>query len=259
MQSLCPSRQRLKFPVGSSSSLVHVTEGRYQVLPNPWVISIVHTVLLANLPNGGGNVRIPSRTHSWEQVMLHLEIETTSKVAGNSTAIGRGCLHLRLEPADGFSSLTELSARITVRILKVVRQGEEQTEGNTFTDAHQKDDSSGSHGEAIVRQGRVNIQEHVHNPQGNCILSPLHNVVILLLNSDVLRTPVTQINDLRIEYGRQPVESKQENEVCSLELVPPLSLRMSRWVIVECKHGLRAKAIRIFFMMIGECMMSPML
>mmetsp|Transcript_512 Transcript_512/g.849 ORF Transcript_512/g.849 Transcript_512/m.849 type:complete len:235 (-) Transcript_512:116-820(-) len=34
---------------------------------------------------------------------------------------------------------------------------------------------------------------------------------------------------------------------------------MSRWVIIECKHGLRAKAIRVFVTMIGVCMMIPML
>mmetsp|Transcript_31142 Transcript_31142/g.40274 ORF Transcript_31142/g.40274 Transcript_31142/m.40274 type:complete len:235 (-) Transcript_31142:87-791(-) len=34
---------------------------------------------------------------------------------------------------------------------------------------------------------------------------------------------------------------------------------MSRWVIIECKNGLRAKAIRVFFIVISECMMSPML
>mmetsp|Transcript_5397 Transcript_5397/g.7810 ORF Transcript_5397/g.7810 Transcript_5397/m.7810 type:complete len:235 (+) Transcript_5397:717-1421(+) len=34
---------------------------------------------------------------------------------------------------------------------------------------------------------------------------------------------------------------------------------MSRWVIIECKQGLRTKAVRIFFIVIGVCVMSPML
>src|SRR6056300_1382225 len=140
-----------------------------------------------------------------------------------------------------------------------MRQRKEYTEHKTFADTHQKDYPGSFQTESIVCKGAVNIQEHVHNPEGNCNLPPLNNEIIFHLNSNILCTPLTKIDNLRIEYGRQPVKSKHEKEVCSLELAKPLSLRMSRRIVIKRKHWFRAEAIRIFVLMIGVCMVSPML
>jgi hypothetical protein len=74
-------------PVGTSSSLVKVLDSGDQVLVHPWIIRILDSVLLADFTNSGSNVRIPSRTHTWKQMMLHLEVESSSEVSRNETSV----------------------------------------------------------------------------------------------------------------------------------------------------------------------------
>mmetsp|Transcript_11129 Transcript_11129/g.24525 ORF Transcript_11129/g.24525 Transcript_11129/m.24525 type:complete len:236 (+) Transcript_11129:290-997(+) len=192
-------------------------------------------------------------------MMFHLKVESSRKTSGNKTPIGRRSLHLRLEPAHLFSGLFEVSRRITIRIDEVVRQREEHTESETLADSHQHDDSKGRPAQTIVHEGADNVQVNVHHPQCNGVLPPLDNEIILHLNSDVLSPTLTKINELRIEYSREPVKSKHEEEVPSLEPMPPLSLRVSNGIVIECKHRFRAEAIGILLTMVSVSVMSPML
>lgn len=46
--------------MNARASLVDVTDSRYQILPNPWIIGVPDSVLLANLADRRGNVWIPA-------------------------------------------------------------------------------------------------------------------------------------------------------------------------------------------------------
>lgn len=169
---------------------------------DPGVPDIVDTMLLAYLSNRGSNVWVPSTAHAGEEVVLDLEVQSSSKVSRNGTSIGRRCFNLRLEPANSFASLLVVRSGITVRIDKVVRQREEEAEGKTFTDSHEENNSDCGQAQSIVGNGAEHVQENVLEPQRNGNLSPLDNVVILHLNAHILSTTLTKIHNLGVEYGR---------------------------------------------------------
>jgi hypothetical protein len=112
--------QRLNGPVRSSSSLMHVRDGTKQILPNPRIIRVLYSMLLANTPYSRCDVRVPCRGHAREQVMLYLKVESTGNHSSNESTISRGSFHLRLEPTHRLTSFTEGSGGITIRMLKVV-------------------------------------------------------------------------------------------------------------------------------------------
>lgn len=129
------ARQGIFFPVHTGTGLVHVLDGRNEILMNPWVIGILDTVLLAHFANFRGNVGVPTRRHARKQVMFDLKVETTSKVSGNGTTVRAGCFDLTLEPAHLLSTRRGLAAlgiqhvgRITIGVNKVVTEAKQNGE-----------------------------------------------------------------------------------------------------------------------------------
>ena len=99
---------------------MHVANGGDKVLPYPWVVRILDTMFGTHLPHSGGDVRVPGRRHPGEEMVLNLEVETTSNGSREPTAVRGGGLDLRLEPAHGFPGLAVVLGRIAIRAIEVV-------------------------------------------------------------------------------------------------------------------------------------------
>ena len=76
-------------PVGSRTGGVDVLDRGNEILPDPWVVRVTNTMLLANLANRGGNVWVVRTGHAREQVVLDLEVESSGKSSGNESTVGR--------------------------------------------------------------------------------------------------------------------------------------------------------------------------
>jgi hypothetical protein len=53
------ARQGISFPMHAGTGLVHVRDGRDEVLMDPRIVGILDTMLLAYLANLRGNVGVP--------------------------------------------------------------------------------------------------------------------------------------------------------------------------------------------------------
>jgi hypothetical protein len=104
---------------------MHVLDGGDPVLPHPRVVGISDTVLLADLPDLGGNIWVPRRRHAGEQVVLDLKIEASSSASRNKSTVSGTGLDLTLEPTDLLTVLAVILGGVTVDVFKVVRQGKE--------------------------------------------------------------------------------------------------------------------------------------
>lgn len=172
----------------------------------PGVVGVLHIVLLANLPHCGGNVGIPSRTHSGEQMVFHLKVESSGKVSSNMGTIRATGLNLRFEPANLFTRLAKMRRGITVGVLEVVRQRKGNGKGQTFR--HTQDQNVKECSEDVVVLERTkDIHVDVHEPQSNGPLSARYDVIIKKIHSYASRSTLVQVEHLGIEHGRNPVSS----------------------------------------------------
>mmetsp|Transcript_15275 Transcript_15275/g.20124 ORF Transcript_15275/g.20124 Transcript_15275/m.20124 type:complete len:244 (-) Transcript_15275:818-1549(-) len=219
-------------PVASVTCGIQVLHRRVEVLVDPWVVSVIDTVLLANFTNLGGNVGVPCRTHTREQMMFHLEVKTTSDVSRDGTTVSATGFNLGLEPVNLFTSLTKVSRGITIGIDKVVRERKGESQSQTFRDTHNRNVEDGSL-PVMVQKGCNNIGNNVQQPQGNGPLSASDDEVIIESHTDTSSTTLVQIQNLRIEHRRDPVTSHDGSVKETLEFVHKGSCRMSKRVIVE--------------------------
>lgn len=259
--SLQVSLERLRqfVPVGTSTSLVHVLDGTDEVLPNPGVVGILDSMLLANLPHSGSNVGVPRRGHSGEQVVLDLEVETTGKSTGNESTVGRGGLDLGLEPTDGLSALPRGLGGVAIGSLKVVRQGKETGQGQALGDAEEKDLSEGGPGPTGGEEGADDVPVDVQKADGDGILATALDEVVVHADSDGLGTALLEVEDLNVEHRRKPVEGEEGEEEESLESVPEAAVGVVEGIVVEGHHGLGAEGVGILGGVIGVGMVGPVL
>mmetsp|Transcript_14937 Transcript_14937/g.30774 ORF Transcript_14937/g.30774 Transcript_14937/m.30774 type:complete len:303 (-) Transcript_14937:536-1444(-) len=242
---------------------MHVLERGDQVLPHVGVVRVMDAVLFANFANLGCDKGVPRRRHAREQVVFHLKVQSTRHTTGNESAVGTGRFDLGLEPIGRFGFLALLlfqhMSRITIGIFKVVRQGKENGQEQTFSHAQQHDIANDTEIESFINNGMHNVHVNVIQSNQNSPLATLHRVVIVHFDTDTLRTTLTQVQHFGVEDLGQPV-SRQDNEVKKdLEAVEPLSFGMSSRVIMKEQKGFGSKGIGVLFSMVGKGMVSPML
>ena len=190
-------------PVGSGTGLVNVLDGGDEVLVNPGVVRITNTVLGANLANLGGNEGVPGTGHAREQVVLDLEVEPSGQSSGNKATIGRRGFDLRLEPTRSFAlSVSCAVGGITVDLLKVVREGKQNSKSQTGRSSHDQDVSNDVGVPSLVHEWSNNVGVNVENAQTNGILSALSDVRVFHVDSNFFGTALLQIEDLAIENRR---------------------------------------------------------
>lgn len=238
---------------------MHVLDGTDEVLPHPGIVGILDAMLLANLPHSGSNVGVPSRGHSGEQVVLHLEVETTSKSTGDESTVGRGGLDLGLEPADGLSTLPSALGGVAIGSLKVVRQGKETGQGQTLRDAEDEDLSEGGPGPAGGEEGADDVPVDVQKADGDGILATALDEVVVHADTDGLGTALLEVEDLNVEHRGKPVEGEEGEEEESLESVPEAAVGVVEGIVVEGHHGLGAEGVGILGGVVGVGMVGPVL
>ena len=101
----------------------------------------------------------------------------------------------------------------------------------------------------------VNVQES----KEKSVLAATGNVVIVHANADSKCTTLFEIQNLRVEDGRDPVSSKDWKVVKHLEAVHPGASGMTKRIVIEEQHGLGSKAVRVHFSMIRVRVVSPVL
>ena len=75
------SRKRILLPGRTRTGHVNVLDGGDEVLPDPRVVHVTDSMLLANLSDRRGNVGVPGRRHAREQMVLHLEVQSARKAS----------------------------------------------------------------------------------------------------------------------------------------------------------------------------------
>mmetsp|Transcript_18637 Transcript_18637/g.39090 ORF Transcript_18637/g.39090 Transcript_18637/m.39090 type:complete len:437 (+) Transcript_18637:467-1777(+) len=216
-------------------------------------------MLLTNLPHGRSNVGIPRRTHSGEQMVLHLKVEPSGQIPRNGTSVSRRCFDLGFEPAYRFARIEKCFRGVAVGVFKVVGEGEKDAEGQTLGDSHEHDDSEGGQVEAVVGEWAVNIQEEIHGPHHYGVLPPLDNEIILHLNSHIGGSGMTKVDDLRVENHGEPIHGQNGEEINTLEAMVPPPLGMSDGIIIKIEDGLGAETVGVLIGVVGIGMVSPML
>lgn len=218
---------------------------------HPRVVGITDTMLLADTADRGRNVGVPRRTHTREQVVLHLMVEATRQVSRHKRPVGRRRLHLRLEPANGLSTIASAVCRITVGMFKVVRESKQNSQGQAGTSTHDHNVCQHGPGESLVLKGSKDIGVNVQNAQKDGILAASGNVVVVKAHTDRLGSTLLQSQNFRVEDRRQPVSSQDQRVVERLEVVVEATFGVTRRVIIEQKHGLRSITVGIFHVVVG--------
>ena len=104
---------------------MYVLRSGVEVLPKPWIVRVLDTVFLADLPNFGSNVGIPGRRHSREKVMLDLKIETSGQASRHEPPVRARRFDLTFVPAHFRAVQPRLGSRVTVHRIKVVGHNKE--------------------------------------------------------------------------------------------------------------------------------------
>ena len=247
-------------PVGGSTGLVDVLDGGDEILVHPGVVGVLDTVLGADLTHLGCNVWVPGTGHAGEQVVLHLEVEASGDGTGNESTVGRGSLHLGLEPAGSLVlSVASAVGRITVDVFKVVRKGKQDCQSQTGGGSHDHDVSKNGWVPSLLDEWGNTVGVNVKKTQGDGVLSALSDVRVVHADSNFLGSSLLKDENLRVEDGRKPVSGQDENVVKGLELVHERTLFVARWVIVPEDHRLGSVTIRILKVVVGEGVVSPVL
>lgn len=222
-----------------------------QVLVNPWIVSVLHTMLLTDFTHCRSNIRVPSRTHTWEQVMFHLKVQSTAQPTRNVSSIRRRSLNLGLEPADRFSGFPSFVGRITIRIFKVVGKCKQDRQGKRFGNSHYQNVCHYLQRKSLVPNGSHNVTGNVEKTQKYSVLAALLHIITFHLNTNGQSSTLSQVQNLRIKDRRDPVSSQYKKIVESLEFVKRGTPWVIRGIIIEQQHWFRTKSIGIFDMVIG--------
>mmetsp|Transcript_18233 Transcript_18233/g.43076 ORF Transcript_18233/g.43076 Transcript_18233/m.43076 type:complete len:246 (+) Transcript_18233:171-908(+) len=220
-------------------------------------------MLFANFPNFGSNEGVPSRGHAWEQMMFHLEVESTSDGARNESTISARSLNLCLEPIHGFLFATLLAlqnmSRITIGIDKVVRQGKENGQEQTFGSTQKQNVAHDAGIETFVHDRMDNMHIDIIHSQQNCPLSTAHRVIIVHFDSHTQGSALSEIKNFWVEDLRKPVSSQNNQVKEHLEAMVPFAFGVPEGVVMKEQKWFRSKGIRILFSVIGVGVMSPVL
>mmetsp|Transcript_15092 Transcript_15092/g.42571 ORF Transcript_15092/g.42571 Transcript_15092/m.42571 type:complete len:393 (+) Transcript_15092:271-1449(+) len=192
--------------------------------------------------------------------MLDLEVQAAGQPSGNGAPVCGRCLDLGLEPADRLSGATEFDGRVTVGILEVVGQCEQQSQCQRTSNAHDVDVEERIPVESAACEWNHDVASDVGQPQRQRELATVGDPIVLHLHADVLRAAILQFEDFcQIEDSRMPVSGQHDDEVKGLEGMHPGSLVAAGAVIIEEHHRLRRKAVRVLVLVIGVRVMRPML
>jgi hypothetical protein len=238
-------------PVGTGSSLVKILDGGSEILQHPWVVYVTYTMLFADTTYGRCNVRIPSGTHTREKVVFDLEVESTGETSRDESSIRRRSLHLSFEPANLFSILANRVGGVSVYFLKVVGKGKQNGQSQTRTNTHNHDVAKNIPGKSLILNGSNDVGINVQETQKDGILAALLDIIVFHNNTNFQRSTLSEIQDLNIEDGRQPISSQYSHVINCLEVVHEGTFGVIKRIIVEKKHGFSAKAIRVFLVVVG--------
>lgn len=218
--------------MGAVTGGVHVLECRDKVGKDPGVVGVLDSVLLANLANFGSNVGIPSRTHTGEQMVLHLKVEATSEGTRDETTVSAGSLNLGLEPTHRLASLFVRFSRVAVGIFKVVGQRKQDRKAKGLSCSHDHNLPKGSPW-ISVREGCHNVGVDVQETQRNGKLSATLDEVIIHLHTDRKSTTLLEVKNLRVENRRKPVSRQHGKEKESLETMQKRPGGVVQRIIIE--------------------------
>jgi hypothetical protein len=228
---------------------------------HPGVVRIPNSMLRTDLSNLGSNVGVPSTRHTGEQMVLHLEVQSSGQGSCNESSVSRRSLYLGLEPADSLPIVAYGFGGVTVDVLEVVAECEEGCEGQTLGRSHGEDVRHGDVPvlKSVVHEWSDDVEVDVEQTAGGGYDSSAFQKCIVLTDSHLGRTGVLEGECLGVQDHGKPVSRKDRQEVKSLEIVHELSLGVALGVIIEQQHGFRIHSIRVQFVMIGKGMMRPVL
>lgn len=247
-------------PVVSGPCRVHVPDGGQKVLKDPGMVDVPDVVFLTDTADRGSNVGVPGGRHAGEQVVFHLEIKATGEVAGNGSTVRARGFHLRLEPTDLAIVVSfRFLRRITIRVFKVVGQTKERGQGERFGNPENENVGQRPEADPVKLEGTHHVNVNVEQSQRNGVLAATAHKVTFHANAHRKRPALSQIQNLRIEDGTQPVSGQNRQIKECLEPMVPLPGRVSSGIIVEEHHGFRTEAVGVHGRVIGVGVVRPVL
>jgi hypothetical protein len=149
--------------------------------------------------------------------------------------------------------------RITVHVLKVVREAKQDGQGQTGRNSHNQNVSDNVERKSLGLERRNDVAIDVKSTQGNGVLSALSDVRIVEIHSNGGGSTLFQREDFHVEDRRQPVTGQHKEVIKGLELVHEGTLLVAGRIIVPEQHGLGSVTVGVISMVIGVGMVRPVL